>query len=249
MSTPAPVRVICLPFAGAGASFFRPWNKLAPDTVRFAPLNLPGRERLLDEEPFTDMHGAADALLPAAAEHAKAGPVALLGHCFLGATLAYEICLRLLNAGYAERVRHLFVSAARAPFLGAPVRTAGMSDDEFLSHVRRTTGYTHPAMEIPEMRELLMGTLRADFLMDEGYAPTGSGPVEVPVTAVCATEDVLVPGTALAGWSEVTRGPFRRVDVAGGHMYLAEDARPLVDIVVGALSGPAPVREVRDATA
>ncbi|MFF7987635.1 thioesterase II family protein [Streptomyces sp. NPDC007901] len=244
MSTPAPVRVICLPFAGAGASFFRPWNKLAPDTVQFAPLNLPGRERLLDEEPFTDLHGAADALLPAAVEHAEAAPVALLGHCFLGATLAYEICIRLVAAGYGQRIRHLFVSAARAPFLGNSARTAGLSDDEFLAHVRRITGYTHPAMEIPEMREVLMGALRADFHMDEDYTPTGSGPVEVPVTAVCATDDEMVPPAALAGWSEVTQGPFRQVEVAGGHMYVAADARPLIDIVVGTLAGSTPAVEV-----
>jgi surfactin synthase thioesterase subunit len=249
MNTPTPVRVICLPFAGAGTSFFRPWNKLAPDGIEFAPLYLPGRERLLDEKPFTDLHAAADSLLSAAAEHAEASLVALLGHCFLGATLAYEICLRLVAAGYERQVRHLFVSAARAPFMGNPTQTAGLSDDDFLDRVRSITGYTHPAMDIPEMRDILMGALRADFQMDEGYAPVGPGLASVPVTAVCAVDDEMVPCEAVVGWKQVTQGLFRQAKVTGGHMYVAADPRPLIDIVVGTLSGSFPAKESPDAVA
>ncbi|MEU0741181.1 thioesterase domain-containing protein [Streptomyces sp. NPDC006134] len=89
--------------------------------------------RSLREEERPGHHGAADGLLPTAVAHAEASPVALPGHCFLGAPLACEICLRLVAAGYEEPVRHLFVSGARAPFLGNSAKTAGMSDDEFLS--------------------------------------------------------------------------------------------------------------------
>ncbi|MEU2145698.1 thioesterase, partial [Streptomyces globisporus] len=34
--------LICLPFAGAGPSFFTPWQKLAPEGLRILPVSLPG---------------------------------------------------------------------------------------------------------------------------------------------------------------------------------------------------------------
>jgi surfactin synthase thioesterase subunit len=60
------VPLLCLPFAGSGASFFHPWNRLGLRGVVAAPLQLPGRERLVDEKPYRDMHAAVDGLLPAA---------------------------------------------------------------------------------------------------------------------------------------------------------------------------------------
>ncbi|MFI6084315.1 thioesterase II family protein [Streptomyces sp. NPDC051217] len=83
------------------------------------PLQLPGRERRLDEEPYRDLHAAAEGLLPAALKAAGSGPVALFGHCFLGAALAYELTRRITDTG-CNGVAHLFVSAARPPSTSAP---------------------------------------------------------------------------------------------------------------------------------
>src|SRR5690348_8976015 len=54
------VQLLCLPFAGAGASFFVPWRS---DRVRVHAVQLPGRERRIAEEPYRDVHEAMDAAL------------------------------------------------------------------------------------------------------------------------------------------------------------------------------------------
>jgi surfactin synthase thioesterase subunit len=220
--------LLCLPFAGSGASFFHPWNRLGLRGVVATPLQLPGRERRLAEEPYRDMHAAADGLLPAALKATAGGPVALFGHCFLGAVLAYELTRRLVGTG---RVSHLFVSAARPPSSGRVSDVAGLSDDEFLAYVAKTTGYRHAAFDIPEMRELLLPTLRADFEMDETYSAVDEEPLDVPVTAVFARDDTFVSRDEVNGWHEMTTGKFSLVEMPGGHMYLADGVEPLLELI------------------
>ncbi|WP_166459392.1 thioesterase II family protein [Amycolatopsis pithecellobii] len=222
--------LICLPFAGGGASFFHPWNKLGLREVVAAPVQLPGRERRVDEKPYRDLHAAADDVVKTAIETAGNGPVALFGHCFLGAALAYEVTRRLLDDGRVD-VRHLFVSAARPPSAGRVSDVAGMTDDEFLAHVRRTTGYWHPAFDIPEMRELLLPAMRADFEMDETYRPRAAEPLPVPISAVFAEADEFVSREEVNGWREVTASEFSCTGMAGGHMYLADDPGPLLELI------------------
>lgn len=237
------IPLICLPFAGAGASFFYAWRKLETKGVTIAPLQLPGRERRVDEPPFTDLHAAADSLLPAAAEMATGGPVAIFGHCFLGAALAYELTRRLVGQGETE-VERLFVSASRAPSAGSRFNVEELGDDDFVDLVQRITGYRHPALDIPEMRELLIPTLRADFLMDEGYVPRDEAPLSVPVTAIFAAQDTLVPTSEVEEWRHVTSEEFDLLGLPGGHMYIANDPQPLLQFIEKTLARPEETADV-----
>jgi surfactin synthase thioesterase subunit len=225
-----PSTLICVPFAGAGASFYHGWTQAGFSDLSVVPVNLPGRERLIGEEPFVDLLKAADALAGEALASLGPDSAVVFGHCFLGSVLAYEITRRMLRDRPGS-VCELIVSASRVPAISRPIGVDGMSDDEFLDHVKSTTGFTHPAMEIPEMRELLLPTLRADFTMDETYRFAGETPLEIPITAIAAGQDRMVTRDDVAGWKRYTADTFRLVDVSGGHMYLAEDPRELFEVL------------------
>jgi surfactin synthase thioesterase subunit len=229
------VPLVCLPFAGGGASFFHPWNTSGLTGVTAVPLRLPGRERRLGEEPYRNLHAAADGVLPDALKAVGAVPVALFGHCFLGAALAYELTRRIVATGH--KVVHLFVSAARPPSAGRVSDVARLTDEEFLAHVERTTGYRHEAFDFPELRELLLPVLRADFEMDETYAPLDAEPLDVPVTAIFATEDEFVSRADVEGWRKTTSAEFSLVELPGGHMYPADEPRPLLDLISTTIAG------------
>jgi surfactin synthase thioesterase subunit len=223
------VSLLCVPFAGGGASFFYPWNTLRLTGVTVVPLQLPGRERRLGEEPYRNLYAAADDILLDALKAANAGPVALFGHCFLGAALAYELTRRIVGVGY--EVLHLFVSAARPPSAGRFGDVARLTDEEFLAHVDRATGYRNEAFDFPALRELLLPVLRADFEMDETYFPMDTEPLDVPVTAIFATDDEFVSQGKMDGWRKTTSASFSLVGMPGGHMYLADEPRLLLDLI------------------
>jgi hypothetical protein len=51
---------VCLPFLGAGASFFYPWYEKGRKEIEVVAIRLPGRESRVDEEPYRDVNTAVD---------------------------------------------------------------------------------------------------------------------------------------------------------------------------------------------
>ena len=224
-------RLVCLPFGGAGASFFRPWSAIAGDRLEVVPVQLPGRERQIDLDPYVDVHRAVDGLLPGLLRELGPGAeVVLFGHS-LGAVLAHEFAHRLLDEPGVELLR-LVVSGSPAPGVRRELTATGLADDdEFLARVKQIAGYAHEALDDPEMRELILPTLRADVEMHESYVPSTDEPLAVPVTAVRGADDTLVSADEAEGWAKVTSRDFELVEVPGGHMYLTDSAPVLLDLI------------------
>ncbi|GGN42446.1 thioesterase II family protein [Streptomyces fuscichromogenes] len=221
-----PIRLVCLPFAGAGASFFREWTPLLPEGMDILPVQLPGREERFAEPLLTDVESAADEAAAQVTDGLEgAAQVVVFGHS-LGAVLAFELARRLADTG--TPLCGLFVSGSPGPWSGRAQRATGLDDDAFLASIRGFAGYTHPALEIPEMRELLLPLLRADVEMHENYRPRSAEPLTVPVTSVRGRDDELVTAAQAAGWAEATRGGFTTAELDGGHMYLTTEAAGLL---------------------
>ncbi|TDC86331.1 thioesterase [Nonomuraea deserti] len=231
-----PTYLVCLPFAGAGASFFRGWQRQAPDELNILPVQLPGREERFNETPYTDVTRAAEAACTQVLARIDGAtpPVALFGHS-LGAVLAYELANHLANVRGVTPER-LFVSGSPSPYDGRETKASGLSDDEFLGRVREFSGYTHPALEDPEMRSLLLPVIRADVEMHETYEPATDKPLPVPVTALRGRDDELVDTAQIARWERVTSTEFSTAELDGGHMYLADDPTSLLRLITDELS-------------
>ncbi|MFJ7048687.1 thioesterase II family protein [Streptomyces sp. NPDC101112] len=231
MTSPATTQLVCLPYAGAGASFYRPWRALAADTLEIVPLQLPGRERLIDEEPYRDVHRAVDGLLAELTERLDGNGtrVALFGHS-LGAVLAYELAHRLA-AEPQVHLAHLFVSGSPEPARGREQHATGLSDEEFLARVAEFAGYHHPALDDPEMREMILPALRADVEMHESYTPSTDLPLDAPLTVIRGEDDDLVSYDDAESWSKVAARDFEHLEVPGGHMYLTDTAPALIRLI------------------
>ncbi|MET9610101.1 alpha/beta fold hydrolase [Streptomyces sp. NPDC006512] len=221
--------LMCLPFAGGGAGFYRAWKDLPAHAPRIVPIQLPGREELFLDEPYRDAHTAADVLAPRVADLAAGEPLALFGHS-LGAVLAYEIARRL-ERDPAAALTHLYVSGSPGPRTGRSRHATGLDDEAFLARVQEFAGYEHDALADPDMRELLLPILRADVEMHESYRPRSDEPLRIPVTSLRGTEDALVTRAEAEEWQEFTTGAFRLVEPAGGHMYLTGSPLPLIDAI------------------
>lgn len=228
------IRLVCLPFGGSGTAFFHPWADLASDRFEVLPLRLPGRERLIDVAPYRDAHLATDGLLAdLLAELPRPARVVLFGHS-VGAVLAYELAHRL-RAEPEITVLRLVVSGSPEPGTQRTLRATGLPDDAFLERVREIAGYSHEAMAVPDLRELLLPTLRADVEMHEDYLPSTLEPLPVPITALRGVDDRLVPVEQADAWRQVTSAGFELVELPGGHMYLVDAGAELVDLIDAAV--------------
>lgn len=230
------IRLVCVPFAGAGASFYSPWRSRRDD-VTVCALQLPGRENRIDDPPCTDLSTAVDHLVQGLFSTVGGGELVLFGHS-LGAALAFEFARRL-EAGGTFAVRHLVVSGSAGPFHVRQNRATGKTDEEFLLHVRDLAGYEHPALADPELRELVLPTLRADVQMHEEYRAAPDATVRAPITALRGADDHLVSAAQNREWAEVTEGDFRAVELPGGHMYLVDAVDDVLALVAESVASTA----------
>lgn len=230
------IAVLCLPFAGAGASAFRRAQEYPSDTVRICPLQLPGREERFGEPPFTDAAEAVADLLPAALDLvAGIAEVAVFGHS-LGAVLAFELAHQLRQLPRPELVR-VFVSGSPGPWTRREPRATGLSEEDFLKQVRGFAGYSHPALEHPELREMLLPTLRADVELHENYLAPPGRLLDVPITSIRGSEDELVSAEQAAQWQAATSAGCRLRELPGNHMYLIDSLAELVRLMADELAG------------
>jgi surfactin synthase thioesterase subunit len=229
--------LICLPFAGAGPSFFKDWVPLTSSLDIVAP-QLPGREKRFLEEPFRDVGQAITGILDEVLQLiGKRNRVSIFGHS-LGAVLAYELACRLSGISGIE-VEHLVVSGSPGPWTPRQRRATGLDDEGFISQVRKFAGYDHPALNDPDMREMLLPLLRADVEMHESYYPPEGQLLDVPITSVRGTDDELVSSEEAAQWQTATTTPLQLIEIPGGHMYLTKEAGRLLRLIESLVSVPA----------
>ncbi|WP_083646966.1 thioesterase II family protein [Kitasatospora sp. CB01950] len=214
---PPRLRLLCLPHAGGAATFFQGWPRLLPDDVEVLAVRYPGRQsRLLD--PFApdlptlaaDIHAALDPYLDR--------PLALFGHS-MGSAVAYEIALRLEDRGHAPT--RLLASGRVAPHRAAPSDRHTRDDEALIDAVRRHGGPGVSVYEDPELRELTLPALRADYRLIETYLPRDPRPLRTPITAYAGATDPDCTPAGVHAWSELTApGRFDHRWFPGGHFYL-----------------------------
>ncbi|MFE9633670.1 thioesterase II family protein [Streptomyces sp. NPDC006463] len=223
--------LLCLPFSGGGAGFFRPWGNLGVPGVEVVPLQLPGREERYAESPhFVLENAVADLASQAERLTADRRPIAIFGHSRFGAVLAFELARRLESRPQFDLIR-LFVSGSPGPRVRPP-RISDLADEDFLIRVEEMSGYRHAAFDHPQLRDLLLPLLRADTAIHEDYEPFSDAPLSTPITSVRGTHDVLAPRELAELWGAVTSKPFEILEMPGGHMYLTESSRVLLEKIV-----------------
>ena len=222
-------QLLCLPFAGAGASFFNEWKPI-PDRLDVVPVQLPGREKRFCEPCYTDVFEAVTGLVPEVSELIDPErDVIVFGHS-LGAVLAYELTHALAQKGNF-RITGLVVSGSPDPWTPRKEYATGLNDEDFLGRVVQFAGYSHSALEDPLMRELLLPTLRADVEMHEKYRARTDTRLDVPILMVRGDGDELISNEQLLGWVRATSADARAESLPGGHMYLTERPKELLNLI------------------
>ncbi|MDG9710516.1 thioesterase II family protein [Streptomyces sp. DH10] len=231
------VRLFCLPYAGGGASTYAAWPALFPDDIEVCPVELPGRLTRWSEKPFARAEPLVETLATALAGELDV-PYALFGHS-MGALLAFELARTLRRRGACEP-QVLFVSGGPAPQL--PRRweqVHDQPDDVVVARLRDLGAVPEDVYAEPELLELLMPTIRADFSVVETHVHRPEPPLGCPVVAFAGTEDREVRPDQVAPWLQQTTGGFTRHLLPGDHFFLNSARDTLLDTVRAALRAAA----------
>ncbi|MFF0190335.1 thioesterase II family protein [Streptomyces sp. NPDC005244] len=226
---PEQATLLCVPFAGAGPSFFHPWRELSAGRWRVTSVELPGRERRILDTPYRNVVEAAKGSVDdIVADLGEGTTTVLFGHS-LGAVLAYELAHLLPTRGV--HVERLVVSGSPGPWTQRERRATGLPDEEFLARVEEFAGFRHEALDHPEMRELILPVLQADCEMHENYVPSTDTPLAVPVCSLRGARDGLVTAAEARQWQDATTAGFTYAEFPGDHMYLVDHGRDILDVI------------------
>ncbi|MCF1597396.1 alpha/beta fold hydrolase [Streptomyces muensis] len=212
-------RLICFPHAGGAASAFLPLARALAPELDVLAVQYPGRQDRRHERPVDDLGRLADALTGPVTD--QTGPYALFGHS-MGALLAYEVARRLAERSLPGPAA-LILSGRGAPS-AAPARYDRLRTDEDILRVVRLLGGTTPrVLEDPELRDMVMPALRADYRAIGGYVWRPGPPLDMPFTVLVADADPVVGVAEAKAWGELTTAATTTRVFEGGHFFL--DAR------------------------
>jgi surfactin synthase thioesterase subunit len=212
-------RLVCLPYAGGSAPYFRPVALALDPSVDVVAIQYPGRQDRRHEQPIGDMHELADRIAAILGRQPRL-PLTLFGHS-MGAVLAFEVARRLEAAG--DGPARIYVSGRRAPSTHR-VETIHLRDDQgIIEELRNGDGTAAAILNDSEMLQAALPALRADYMATESYRCADGATVDCPITAMTGDRDPKTTLEEAEAWERHTTGAFDLKVYPGGHFFLADN--------------------------
>lgn len=222
-SATARLRLFCFPYAGGSAAAYGNWQNGLPDWVELCSVQPLDRGLRTSGPGAREVPALVRELAPRLAPYFDL-PFAFFGHS-LGALLAFELA-RLLKATGEPKPRALFLSSAAAPHLDRG-SISGLPDEEFLARIRAYGGTPDTLLDDPELLEVFLPVLRADFALFEGYRFELGPMPDCPVHLYGGDRDHIVTPSRLAAWGDLL--PIASTQMfSGGHFYFQNEHRALL---------------------
>lgn len=212
----AATRLLCLSHAGGSASYFFGVSRALSPDIDVLAAQYPGRQDRLREPCLRSIDDLADGLVTAL-EPLLDRPVAIFGHS-LGATLGFEVALRLQQAGRPPTA--LFASGRPAPHRTRRERTYLASDAELVANMKTLGGTDAALLGDQDILDMVLPAIRADYTAVETYTYRPGPQLTCPVVALIGDRDPKVTREEADAWRERTGGDFELVVYPGAHFYL-----------------------------
>lgn len=231
----ASVRLFCFPYAGGTPHTFRRWPEGLPSFVEVCAVQLPGRGNRLREPSYTSLKAMVSDATTALSPFMDR-PFAFFGHS-MGALVGFELA-RVLRDGGARQPEMLFFSGSRAPQLERTDRkTYDLPDPELIEELRRLNGTPAEVLDHPELLQIVLPLVRADFAVTQTYEYVEGAPLDRPLLVFGGLGDVEVGRETLEAWGSQTTGPFKITMLPGDHFFLHSEQATMLTRITRELQG------------
>ena len=222
------IPLYCLPYAGSSASVYVRWKRRLPSWIEVIPVELPGRGRRMAEPLEVTLPALLDRIVGDVRPE-PGQPFAVFGHS-LGAIIAFELAVRLEEQGRTPSL--VFASGTGSPAARDRERFAALkTDSELRAELERLDGTPAHVLADPELMELTLPVLRADFQLAASYAGTPGRTLKAPLVALGGSSDPTTSSEAIAGWRDQTRGDFAMHMLPGSHFFIHAEESALFGLL------------------
>lgn len=223
---------------------YRSWQRWFPEQIDVCLVHLPGRGKRLSEPAFTRLILLVNAIADRMGCETHI-PYALYGHS-MGALISFELGRELFRRHHTGP-EHLFVSGRRAPsWPHNEPTTFNLPHDEFIEKIRELKGTPRDILDNPELMELFMGLLRADFQAVETYEYSAGERVSCPITVYGGLQDENVPVESCRAWQEQTSANFKVRMFTGDHFFIRNPTPEFISAFRSDVLGAVPASRVQE---
>ncbi|AQR70300.1 hypothetical protein BZG29_19770 [Janthinobacterium sp. LM6] len=235
--TPSPrphasLRLFCLPYAGGSSSTYLNWQKNLDAHVELVCVEPPGRGTRFDEAPVDRVDRLVE-LLSAEMQSWLDRPFGIFGHSN-GALVGFELARRLQEMGKSPAI--FFASAKKAPSRLEEARLHLMSDADLIEELRISGDTPDEFFETPELIDLFLPPLRADFALSETYVYAPGPLLSGELVMLSGSDDETMTRQDRSAWSREFSGEQSWCEIPGGHFFIEESPRHVFDALNKSLS-------------
>lgn len=228
--SPKGKKLICISYAGGGASFFVNWHKVFEHKLEILPIQLPGHENRIAEPLMTDAKEIAKQIVDELIPYIKDCEFALFGHS-MGGIIAFEVASRLEEKGFFPKL--CIESSTSIEDYTDFVKSSELNDDDFMERVFEYGAIDSDSeiLGFDEFKEIFLKILRADFNIVETYEYDGRV-LSCPILALCGNSDVRETIENMHSWDSYTNQEVRYYEFAGDHFYINKNLKKMANIII-----------------
>ena len=217
--------MVCLPFAGGGASIFSGWKHALSEYVEVSPIYLPGREVRSNELPISNMLTLISELV-SYWKYCDFIPDVVFGHS-MGAALGYELCAALqLNGLPVPKL--LILSGHACPESRIFNSFHHLEDSTFIKSIFSLGGLDPEITKSPELIAYLLPILRADFTLIETWKPSEVILSDTDILTISGEQDESASLKKMIGWNKYTSCQVDSITIQGNHFFIQQQRSELL---------------------
>lgn len=218
-------RLFCLPYAGGSSITYLDWQHEIDPRVELICIEPPGRGKRFNESPIARVDGLVTQLC-AELEPWLDRPFSILGHSN-GALVGFELARRLALSDKAPDI--FFASAKCAPSLLERGNLHELTDEELIAELRATGGTPEEFFESPELIELFLPPIRADFALSETYEYRSAPQIRSDLVMLYGKKDDAMDAGDREAWSREFSGRALCHALPGGHFFVDEHPARVIE--------------------
>ena len=227
------MRLFCFHYGGGSASAFINWASKIPTDIELIAIQLPGREGRFGEPCVGSVSELVEKVLPAIKPLLNK-PYVIFGHS-LGAINAFEV-IRAIKRQQLRQPELFIPSGVKAPeFPYNAQHISHLPDSLFVAALKeRYKSTIGNLLDTPEVREVFLPQLRADFNLIESYKFVAGDDAKFgcPILALAGEMEYQITEEQLNCWKNYTNKKSESKRFPGGHFFIQEQEDDVLALVV-----------------
>lgn len=224
------MKLFCFSYAGGSAMVYSKWKDMIDKSIEIVPVELPGRGVRFPEELCDNMEDLIDDIYSRLEQSFIAEEYMLYGHS-MGSWIVFYLANRIAKNGI-RLPSQLFLSGKEAPYIDKnEIVFHKMESKEFTEKIYNLGGTPREVLENEELLDIFIPILKNDYkLIETCKYEEPAKAFDCDITIFNGIEDELTEED-INGWSRYTLKKFNVYNFNGGHFFIYDYAKELLDII------------------